>query len=114
METIFSGLLLAAITGLTALAYKHPEGYAKIHKVLSIILLLVVLSITSWNAAIDTFIVRILRASKSVDMSQIERVGDNLKVPFSWLVLGFMGIYGYLLFLDFLPSIVATKERKDK
>jgi hypothetical protein len=37
METFFSGLLVAALTGLTYVAYKHPKGYVRIQLALLVI-----------------------------------------------------------------------------
>lgn len=34
LQTIISGLVLAAVSGLAFLAYKHPEGYEKLSKIL--------------------------------------------------------------------------------
>jgi len=56
------GLALAAISGLTMLAYKHPEAYRKIHIPLNLTLLAVFVVISAWCFSWDSAISHVFSA----------------------------------------------------
>ena len=49
MNDLFVGLVLAAVTGVTFLAYKHPKGYAKLYTAFLWLNLAVWIAITSFS-----------------------------------------------------------------
>ena len=70
---------------------------------------LVVISLSAWNLgvtytriALDGFIA----PEKGLQALQAAR---GLEVPFGWILLGNLAFYGYLIFLRFLPTLIAER-----
>lgn len=97
IETIVGGLVLAAISGLAWLAYKHPRGYRTIKSSLEVIVGFVVAWLSGYFAG---FIEG--HDSESGDM------------PFSLLSIAavYLAIMAYLIFLALLPRLTNEHRRR--
>jgi hypothetical protein len=110
LATLFGGLGVAAITGLTFLAYKHPSAYEKVFKGLEIVLGIIMLLIMFWSLAVSRahlnllpFIDQEKRAAADVAVQSIDL--------FSWkLFFAYFALYLYLLFLRFLRFLLHEDE----
>jgi len=93
LESIVSGLFVAAISGLAFLGYKHPDGYKQISKPLKY---------ACWAAFIAA---NIYAAGFSAG-----KYSDSKDMGFSlgWVTLGFMGFWIFLGFLEILPIILKS------
>lgn len=112
-ETVISGLILAAISGVTFLAYKHHSGYMKIYYFIHYGALLLMLLGFVWNAGVDItwvelseFIVR----DNTIDAIQAR---DDIKISYIWLVAGGLGVVLYAFFLGHLPWILGKADDSD-
>jgi hypothetical protein len=86
---LLSGLLVAALTGLTFIAYKHPYNYRKLDKVLWAILVLIQTAIIVWNASILHTEITLLQMPLD-DMPSIHKAIGIVRaqvLPFYYLVL---------------------------
>jgi hypothetical protein len=94
IETIISGLSIAAFSGLTFLAYKHHEGYKVIIKPILI---------TVW--------VMFIWATGFFMGFTHHKYSDNAEMPFPyyWIGIGLILFYLYLLVLDNLPNLTNKK-----
>ena len=108
LEQLLTGLLLAGVSGISFIAYKHPAGYQKIDPFLRYVPYLVLICGTVWNIAVDVSWIRIhLFLAEGKDAAATAAL-DGLKVPFIWLLIGCLGVSFYSTFLryihDFLKS----------
>jgi hypothetical protein len=79
VDSLFTGLLMAGVTGLTWFAYKHPDGYRYVGTPLAISLILLGASVLMWqlgvHAARDAllpFVPVTSRADASAAVSSLE------------------------------------------
>ena len=49
LETLTAGLLLAAISGISYLAYKHPPAFRKVYFPLVALTVLILIMLVMWN-----------------------------------------------------------------
>lgn len=114
LGTLGSGLVIAGITGLTYLAYKHPLAYEKIYKGLILIIVLITFS----GLALDWG-----RYQAYIDISDFLSNGDRVaarKVIDDGVVfdLTFVLLIGgfaiYLILLSCLPLILGKNNQEHK
>ena len=110
-QTIIGGLAVAAVTGLTVVAYRHPTGYRRIY--LPLICLV-------WGGWAVWFVYG-LGFSSGFGQAVLETIKLNrtasIQTPSHssasfWLFMVPAVLYGYLSFLRILPEVLHT-ERED-
>lgn len=111
MEPLIVGILLALLSGITWIAYKHPAGYRKIFVSIELIVILGASTMLTWNIALDFAYANLSQFVESGKHDEALAARDNLQVPqlLMWLVLG---ICAYLLFLLKLPEILDDNRKK--
>jgi hypothetical protein len=118
VEKVITGLIVAAISGLTFIAYKHPRAYGRLHLTLSTITLYITLSMVAWN--VSTFTVAyVVKESKVAGDKTTETINVILSVaaPHWWFLIS-VGVTLYLWFLysfrwwleDEIPKRVNNQE----
>lgn len=109
IESLVVTFSAAAISGLTFLAYKHPDAYESIYKYLNGTLILSTFSVVLWNSAVSYTFIQIstvVRESGYDIYSSAEKTVDSLQVPFTTIAVIYLCISFYLLFLRVLPDIL--------
>ena len=112
VETVAAGLLLATVSGLTYLAYKHPHAYRKLWPPLWITLVGAYVLINAWMSGAKEAHIRLIPL---IDMSKQEEAHAAIEamLPRWWVVcVIFLGGVLYLGFLRYLPQLL--KEEQDK
>ncbi|WP_077444396.1 hypothetical protein [Rhodanobacter sp. C05] len=97
LESIVSGLIVAAISGLAFLGYKHPEGYKQISKPLKYVCWAVLIAANVYAMGFT--------AGKYSD-------GKDMSFSLGWVTLGFMAFWIFLGFLELLPIILKSNGSK--
>jgi hypothetical protein len=87
LEALISSLLVAAISGLTFLSYKHHDGYKAIARPLKVCACVVFISLAAYDLGFT--------AGKY----------GGTELSMMWTSLSFMGFWVLLAFLDILPMI---------
>jgi hypothetical protein len=114
METIISGLILATVSGLTFVAYKHPPGYKKIQAVILPVLSISIVGVSIWNLAVGETARALndfIDASNGLEALAAQRA---VELPFGWLFMAFTGCYLYSLFLSNLHQILGSDNDDDR
>ncbi len=119
IETLIVSLILAAISGVTFVAYKHPNGYRTIAKPLISITIVLCFFLVIWNLAGLTTNIRILK--KNLDTNSdakisessylIESMNQNLNSIIKAFIV-VISLDGYLMFLWFLHPILGLQKEK--
>ncbi|MCJ7778423.1 MAG: hypothetical protein MUP16_08935 [Sedimentisphaerales bacterium] len=120
IEAIVSGLVLAVLSGLTFLAYKHPDGFRRIGLVLAFPAVLLPLFYICMELGYIHGGIRLLgeeAASASGDKvevfrSSIERLNDSLTC-FFWAVAITLAAWVYVAFLWFMPQILGLQKKQN-
>lgn len=113
MEKLITGLMIATISGITFIAYKHPEGYRNIHPFIGMIPALAFIFAVIWNWAVVVTAQELHVFIASENLSKAREAREQLEWPVGWIFLANAGIYLYTLFLLNLPKILEI-EKKEK
>ena len=113
-------LIGAAVTGLTFLAVKYPQGYGKVGSSILIIALSAFVGLVSfWVSGVFSHQERLkstLEIAPQQPISESAEVIIAITLPFDgflyWLI-GAVALILYLLFLDSLPTILESKQEDD-
>ncbi|HEY5505551.1 MAG TPA: hypothetical protein VIK28_10380 [Sedimentisphaerales bacterium] len=97
IEAIVSGLVLASVSGLAFLSYKHHGGYKLLSRPLKWV----------WLAAFVGFNGYIIGFSDGKYSN-----GKPMLFSFGWVLAGFAGFWLFIGLLDFLPEIT-HQDRKN-
>ena len=107
-----SGLIVAFITGITFLAYKHPVAFKRLYFPVFVVLLLVGVGFGAWNAAISATLAALKNFIQTEQFQAATLKAHTLDSPL-WYSWAFMGMVAYLVFLLWLPNIIED-EKKNK
>ena len=117
LENLAAGLILATVTGLTIIAYRHPPGYKKIALPILLVSCFFYTVLVTWSFAL-THAVTLIRFNHTVfEAKAAIREGQ---LSYWQLTLPWLAFSGYLLILNSLPKILGLKgseedqEPKDK
>ena len=110
---IVSGLLVALITGITFLAYKHPIAFSRLYWPLFFVLLSASIGIGSWNGAITTTFATLKDIIPSAQLPAATLKAQELKLA-SWYSWVFPIAAIYLVFLLWSPHLLAEDKKKAK
>ena len=111
MDGLIGGLILAAISALTFLAYKHPKGYSRLHTILNFSAMLFFIALSGWYygviygvSAVKAFI----PAAANADAAAALKAAQPLPYWFPWVGLATVV---YLFALTFLPRLLAEDDK---
>lgn len=118
LETLITTLAVAAITGITIIAYRHPDGYKKIFPWLIGVMVVVMVIMMVWDLGVQQ---GYFAVSEFIEYEQYKdaraAINDKLllyteKSSFTKL-LGIMVIMSYFGLLNLLPLITNTTKKKN-
>jgi hypothetical protein len=106
MDKLIPSLAVAALTGLTFLAYKHPNASAYLNAALTFVLVMTALGMAVWNLGVDKARLELIKFLKPETWKESSEAIKSSKAPMSWF-LAALGLTAYLWFLLFLPLLLA-------
>lgn len=109
MDKLIPGLVLAALSGLTFVAYKHPASYVYFQIPLMAVITLVYLGVLAWEQGINSAHGRLMRILKLEDWKESNEAIEKLKILNGSVILSYFGIMVYLLFLGYLPRLLGNQ-----
>ena len=110
MDKLLPAIVVAALSSLTYLAYKHPVAYRRICVPLLAAGGTVYLGIMYWDLVVELTFGKILQYIPSDKFRAAENARDSFEISIPWLFIIFFSCYAYLLFLSFLPKILEEKK----
>ena len=108
METLASGIVVITLSGLTFLAYKHPDAYQKMHDPLVISVYIVTIGGALWGAGALWGYITIVGFVQTGKLDEA-RESLNAIVPPLWGIGVAVLVYFYLMFLSALPDILGKQ-----
>ena len=113
LETVAAGLILAAVSGITYLAYKHPPAFRKLMFLLIPLLLATHVIIATWAMGISRAYVKLYPLIDHSKWNEADAVINSI-TP-SWTLTGviFLSCYAYLGFLAVLPLLINEKKEAE-
>lgn len=109
-EKVLASIVLAALGGLTFLAYKHPEAYEKLFWPLVILLNAALFGAIVWDAGLGAGYRIVREYVNQGSLNEASQMIEANKV-LGWRVfVWFIGIALYLVFLSVLPLLIEKKK----
>jgi hypothetical protein len=109
IETVAAGLIVAAATGLTILAYRHPPAYARLFPWLVGAVGVTCAAILVWDLALISAVGATIPFGYE---PKLRKAIESLQVPFPHFLLTGGAVAFYLTFLFALPQIVSGDSEK--
>lgn len=109
MQEFLFGLALLAISGLSWFAYKEQEAFKQISKLLKNAMCVVAAGVMVYNLGVSRGAFAMSKASDAREVS-FSKVVESAQVLPGFLILTIFGAYCYLLFLDYLPSLISSSK----
>src|SRR5687768_4768621 len=108
-EGVAAGILLALLTGLTTLAYKHPKGYARIHEIFWTVLFVVFGIYSVFIFGVKFGVTTMWPYIDASEFEHARAAGPNLwTFIYAWAI--FLALVLYLSFLRYLPKLVGNDD----
>lgn len=113
-DTFIPALILAAISALAWIAYKHPKGYKNIAHCILWLVILPFLLICARLIRLVQFIqhlknYRVVDGAVNIPVKYILEA-NKIMVGLGWLLVITIAGVGYLMLLYFLPQLLALRE----
>jgi UDP-N-acetylmuramyl pentapeptide phosphotransferase/UDP-N-acetylglucosamine-1-phosphate transferase len=113
IQTIGASLILAAISGLSYLAYKHPKAYSRLYIPLCLIGVIALALIGIWDTALSVAQEH-LKQSLPAEQSEISKaVLSGLTVSFGWTMLCAFVYILIIAVLLFLPNLLEEDKKHE-
>ena len=110
MQSLLSGLVLASVTGLTALAFKHPRAFARLYPYLTLAISILFAGLTVWHFAVHFTWIALTAFIQQEQISVAYRSVENLELPYVFVCVAYVGILA-LLWVDLkLPAFINATE----
>ena len=113
MQTFIFGLLLAGVSGVTVVAFKHPGGFARLFPYLLGIATTAFCGITIWHIAVEMTWRSLGAYIVQESMSDAQATKGRLILPYSWVVLWYLGVAAFLYVNLKLPPFLQTADAND-
>lgn len=113
MQTFIFGLLLACVSGVTVVAFKHPSGFARLFPYLIGLATTVFVGITIWHVAVEMSW-RSLDAYIEHDaLTDATATKARMSVPYLWVAFWYLGIVAFLWVNLKLPPFLQIADADD-
>jgi hypothetical protein len=110
MQTFIFGLLLACISGVTVLAFRHPIGFSKLFPYLLGTATAVFVGATVWHVAIQVTWTSLLSYMVPEKVGRAIDTIAQLRVPYLWVALSYLGVVIFLWIILKLPPFLQVAE----
>jgi len=111
MDKLLPGLIVAALSGLTFLAYKHPKAYQKIFTWLMWSSWALIAGLLIWDFSITRTMGVMLPFVESGKIDQAVKASHELSILNLQLIVEFALCQFYLVFLVSLPLILGSEKQ---
>ncbi len=92
MQTFIYGLLLACVSGVTVVAFKHPHGYSRLFPYLVAVSTMLFIGLTVWHFAIEVTWANLLKYMLKETLSEAEDVKQQLRPSYAWVAFWYVGV----------------------
>ena len=107
-------LIIAALTGISFIAYKHPKAYEKLYPKILVVGGATFLALFAWHISrLETYgdLLPFLETGRS---DEIKAVIDSKAFLHWWVIVSFLVCYFYLMFLAVLPGLLEQDDKREK
>jgi len=113
MQTFIFGLLLAGVSGVTVVAFKHPGGFARLFPYLLGIATTAVFGLTIWHIAVEMSWRSVDKYIVQDSLSDAIAAKERLGIPYTWVVFWYLGVVAFLYVNLKLPPFLQVADSND-
>ena len=110
MQTFIFGLLLACVSGVTIVAFRHPNGYARLFPYLLAVATVVFIGVTVWHFAVEVTWTKLLQFLVRDSLSEAANTKEQLRLPYAWVALWYVGVVVFLWINLKLPPFLQVAD----
>lgn len=112
MQTFIFGLLLAGVSGVTVIAFRHPHGFARLFPYAIVVVTAVLVGFSIWHVAIEAAWWGMLGYIKGDALAEANAAKNALRFPYEWIVSWYVGVIAFLLVMLRLPLFLQTTDKE--
>ena len=112
MQTFTFGLLLAGVSGVTIVAFRHPFGFARLFPYLVAVVTAVLVGFSIWHVAIEVAWSSMLDYIQGDTFTEANAAKDALRFSYKWIAFWFVGVIAYLWMMLRLPPFLQTADKE--
>ncbi len=111
MQTFIFGLLLAGVSGVTVVAFRHPNGFARLFPYLLAVVTALFVGVTVWHIAVEVTWTKLLPYMVPETLDEAANTKGQLRLPYAWVALWYLGVVAFLwINLKLPPFLQVTDE----
>ena len=110
MQSFIFALLLAGVSGITVLAFKHPNGYQKLFPYMLAGASFVFVGITIWHAAVELTWHRINEFVGEDVLAMAKARKSGLSFAYGWVIFWYLAVTAFLWVNRKLPPFLQVTD----
>ncbi len=111
MQGLLTGLVLACVTGLWLLAYRHPRAYARLYPYLNAGVGVVFVTLTAWQVAVDYTWDALAPLIARKTLADAKLAIRAISLPFLPISAGIIGAVLFFWISLKLPGFLASSDK---
>ena len=113
MQALLTGVVLAMLSGLTALAFKHPQAYSKLFPYLTSLVSVAFYTLTVWHAGVQITWMILKTYVAAVQHDAARAAIAAVQLPYVGVCIVYSVALLYLWVNLFLPGFIRAAEQHD-
>ena len=113
-DKLFPALVLAALSGISWLAYRHPIAYGRLYWPITGTIWLVFMACLVWDAGTSHGAFAIMPLVPLEKHAEASATREALQIVGLNVLLGYVALSAYLIFLNFLPHLLRENKGDKK
>jgi len=112
MQTFIFGLLLAAVSGVTIVAFRHLNGFSRLFPYLVAVVTAVFVGFNIWHVAIEVAWSGLLDYIQGDTLAEAGATKNALRISYKWIAFWYIGVIAYLWMMLRLPPFLQTTDKE--
>ena len=114
MDRVIPALIIAFISAISFIAYKHPKPFKALFGLLAILSMVVSVALLAWEVGVNSTFIAVMGFVEADKIKEAKAAIDSYQIPY-WVFLAGLGFICYLNFLRFiLPMLLDEDQPENK
>ena len=110
VQSLIVGLLLAAVSATSLVAFRHPHGYARLFPFLVLGASVLFVGVVIWHVAVETMWAELSAFFDAQLRQQATAAKDELSPPFVWIAISYLAVIAFLWINLKLPPFLSRAD----
>jgi len=111
MDALLSGVVIAALSGLTALAFRHTAAFARLYPYLTLLVSIVFLALSVWQLAVFLSWSELQSYLDTTQRDAAYAVKRKLQLPYPMVCAAYVAVLAFLWVNVKLPRFIKKAEQ---